>query len=89
MAELDSDRDPREKQRAVETTDHEESSHVSDGTTGSEPADESLVAEVSADVAPVIEEFMEQAAQQNEAAADAVPDVRNKPGSYISWDEAG
>jgi phospholipid/cholesterol/gamma-HCH transport system ATP-binding protein len=29
---------------------------------------------------------MEQAAQQNEAAAGAVPDVRNKPGSYISFE---
>jgi len=29
---------------------------------------------------------MEQAAQQNEAAAEAVPDVRNKPGSYISFE---
>jgi phospholipid/cholesterol/gamma-HCH transport system ATP-binding protein len=45
-----------------------------------------LVEEVSPDVAPVVEEFMEQAAQQNEAAAEAVPDVRNKPGSYISFD---
>jgi phospholipid/cholesterol/gamma-HCH transport system ATP-binding protein len=45
-----------------------------------------LVEEVSPDVAPVVEEFMVQAAQQNEAAAEAVPDVRNKPGSYISFD---
>jgi phospholipid/cholesterol/gamma-HCH transport system ATP-binding protein len=45
-----------------------------------------LVEEVSPDVAPVVGEFMEQAAQQNEAAAEAVPDVRNKPGSYISFD---
>ncbi len=34
----------------------------------------------------MVEEFMEEAAQQNEAAADAVPDVRNKPGSYISFE---
>lgn len=48
--------------------------------------DAPLIEEVSADVAPVIEEFMEQAAQQNEAAAEAVPEVRNKPGSYISFE---
>ncbi|HEU5341608.1 ABC transporter ATP-binding protein [Edaphobacter sp.] len=45
-----------------------------------------LLDDVSAEVAPVVEEFMEQAAQQNEAAADAVPEVRNKPRSYISFE---
>ena len=40
----------------------------------------------NADVAPTVGEFMEQAAQQNEAAAEAVPDVKNKPGSYISFE---
>ncbi len=45
-----------------------------------------LIEEVSAEVAPVVEEFMEQAAQQNEAAAEAVPEVRNRPGSYISFE---
>jgi phospholipid/cholesterol/gamma-HCH transport system ATP-binding protein len=44
------------------------------------------VSDVSAEVSPMVEEFMEQAAQQNEAAADAVPDVKNKPGSYISFE---
>lgn len=86
MAEQDSGRDLREKQRAVETTDHEESSHVSDRATGSEHEGESLVTEVSPDVAPVVEEFMEQAAQQNEASADAGQDTRNKPASYISFE---
>ena len=45
-----------------------------------------LTAEVSADVADMVEEFMDQNAQQNEAAAEALPDVRNKPGAYISFD---
>ncbi|MEO6803300.1 MAG: ATP-binding cassette domain-containing protein [Granulicella sp.] len=44
------------------------------------------MADVSDDVAPAIEEFMEQAAQQNEAAAEDIPDVKNKPGSYISFE---
>jgi len=48
--------------------------------------DTPLLDDVSADLAPVVEEFMEQAAQQNEAAADSVPDVKNKPGSYISFE---
>jgi len=50
-------------------------------------ADAPLTAEVSADVAPAVEEFMDQAAQQNEAAADSVTEVRNKPGSYISFEK--
>lgn len=89
MAEQDSEKDPqqRDKRATVETTDREGSAHVSDDG-GSEVADGGapLIEEVSADVAPVVEEFMEQAAQQNEAAAEAVPDVRNKPGSYISFE---
>ena len=44
------------------------------------------VPEISEDVAPVVEEFMEQAAQQNEAAAEAVPDQDAKPGTYISFE---
>ena len=48
--------------------------------------DTPLLDDVSADLAPVVEEFMEQAAQQNEAAADSVPDAKNKPGSYISFE---
>jgi phospholipid/cholesterol/gamma-HCH transport system ATP-binding protein len=49
-------------------------------------AEAPLVEGVSEEVAPVVEEFMEQAAQQNEAAAEAVPDLKNKPGPYISFD---
>jgi phospholipid/cholesterol/gamma-HCH transport system ATP-binding protein len=45
-----------------------------------------LMADVSEDVAPAIEEFMEQAAHQNEAAAEEIPEVKNKPGSYISFE---
>jgi phospholipid/cholesterol/gamma-HCH transport system ATP-binding protein len=48
-------------------------------------ADTPLIESVSEEVSPVVGEFMEQAAQQNEAAADAVPDIKNKPGPYISF----
>jgi phospholipid/cholesterol/gamma-HCH transport system ATP-binding protein len=48
-------------------------------------ADTLLIESVSEDVSPVVGEFMEQAAQQNEAAADSVPDIRNRPGPYISF----
>ena len=89
MAERDSEQEPlkRDKRETVETTDRVGSAHVSDDG-GSELVDGGvpLIEEVSADVAPIVGEFMEQAAQQNEAAAEAVPDVKNKPGSYISFE---
>ena len=77
----------RDKREAVEATDKEGSEHVSDDAL--DPPDETsapLIADVSADVSPMVEEFMDQAAQQNEAAAEAVPDRKNKPGPYISFE---
>src|SRR5579871_6360086 len=73
----------RDKRDVVEKTDEDGSAHVSDDAA---EAAAPLIADVSPDVAPMVEEFMDQAAQQNEAAAEAVPDVRNKPGSYISFE---
>ncbi|HTF61849.1 MAG TPA: ATP-binding cassette domain-containing protein [Edaphobacter sp.] len=77
----------RDKRNAVEKDDSNGSSHISDDRL--EPRSEAetpLIADVSADVAPAVEEFIDQAAQQNEADAYAVPDARNKPGSYISFE---
>jgi phospholipid/cholesterol/gamma-HCH transport system ATP-binding protein len=37
-------------------------------------------------VSAEVGDFMEQAAHQNEAAAEALPDIRNKPGPYISFE---
>jgi phospholipid/cholesterol/gamma-HCH transport system ATP-binding protein len=48
-------------------------------------ADTPLTEGVSEDAVVEMGEFMEQAAQQNEAAADALPDVKNKPGPYIAF----
>src|ERR1700760_4055954 len=45
-----------------------------------------LIEGVSEDVAPIVGEFMEQAAAQNEAAADALPDADRRPASYISFE---
>lgn len=46
-----------------------------------------LIADVSADVAPAVNEFMEQAAAQNEAANDALPETGHKtPGPYIAFE---
>src|SRR5580693_9962113 len=49
-------------------------------------ADTPLIESVSENVSAEVGEFMEQAAQQNEAAAEAVPDIKNKPGPYISFE---
>ncbi len=76
----------RDKRGAVEATDKDGSAHVSDDALDTPEASASLTADVSDDVAPVVEEFMDQAAQQNEAAAEAVPDRKNKPGPYISFE---
>jgi phospholipid/cholesterol/gamma-HCH transport system ATP-binding protein len=60
---------------------------VTESSTTSD-ADAALLvdSEISQDAAPAVEEFMEQAAQQNEAAADAVPEENSLPGTYISFE---
>jgi phospholipid/cholesterol/gamma-HCH transport system ATP-binding protein len=90
MAEMNDERDSqpanpakRDKRDVVEARDGDGSLSDSGGTNSD---GETLTAEVSADVAPTVGEFMEQAAQQNEAAAEAVPDVKNKPGPYIAFE---
>lgn len=45
-----------------------------------------LTADVSSDVQGTVQDFLVEAAQQNEAANDAVPDERNRPGPYISFE---
>ena len=69
--------DEKDKRDVVESSDADGSAHVSD---------DALTDGVSADVAPVVGEFMEQAAAQNEAAAEEIPEIKNKPGSYISFE---
>ena len=49
-------------------------------------ADTPLIESVSEDVSAEVGDFIQQAAEQNEAAADALPDVKNKPGPYISFE---
>ncbi|MGF7179987.1 ABC transporter ATP-binding protein [Tunturiibacter psychrotolerans] len=49
-------------------------------------ADTPLIDSVSEDVSAEVGDFIQQAAEQNEAAADALPDVKNKPGPYISFE---
>lgn len=49
--------------------------------------DDPLTSEVSGEVAPAVEDFMAEAAAQNEAANDAVPETsNNRPGPYISFE---
>src|SRR5580704_15003576 len=45
-----------------------------------------LTAEISPESQETVQEFMAEAAQQNEAANEAVPDRRNQPGPYISFE---
>jgi phospholipid/cholesterol/gamma-HCH transport system ATP-binding protein len=56
-----------------------------EGEQSATTADTPLIESVSEDVSAEVGEFIQQAAQQNEAAAEAVPDIRNKPGPYISF----
>jgi phospholipid/cholesterol/gamma-HCH transport system ATP-binding protein len=49
-------------------------------------ADTPLIESVSEDVSAEVGDFIQQAAQQNEAAAEALPDVKNKPAPYISFE---
>ena len=59
-----------------------------DGSVSAPDGGTSLIAEVSEDVAATVGEFMDQAAAQNEAAAEELPETRqNKPSSYISFDK--
>ena len=61
---------------------------TSDAVAVPAPADEEkpLIEEVSPEAAPAVEEFMEQAAAQNEAAKEELPETRqHQPGPYISF----
>jgi phospholipid/cholesterol/gamma-HCH transport system ATP-binding protein len=74
----------------VKESTHEAGSHEHEPQStigGDTDALSSLTADVSEDVSPVIEEFMEQAAAQNEAAAEEIPDHKGKPDSYISFEK--
>jgi phospholipid/cholesterol/gamma-HCH transport system ATP-binding protein len=76
-----------DKRETVQKDDTEGSEHVSDDRVKRSANEQvPLTSEVSPEVSPVVEEFMDQAAQQNEAAAEAVPEHRDKPGPYISFE---
>ena len=77
MAELDDSREETEK-LDEQKGEAQEAAPVT--------AETPLIESVSEDVSPVVGEFMEQAAQQNEAAAEAVPEQKNRPGPYISFE---
>ena len=70
---------PAENAAPEHEAGHEAEPHATDANTP-------LMESVSADVAEAVEEFMEQAAHQNEAAAEAVAEVADKPGAYISFE---
>jgi len=51
-----------------------------------QPMPGDLLAEVSPEAQESVQEFMAEAAQQNEAANEAIEDVRRKPGPYIAFE---
>ena len=53
---------------------------------GAPPQQEDLTAEVAPEDKETVQEFMAEAAQQNVAANEAVPDRRNQPGPYIAFE---
>lgn len=76
-----------DKRDAVEKDDAEGSKHVSDDQFDALPPEQvPLIAEVSPEVAPAVEEFMDQAAQQNQAAVESVPENQDKLAPYISFE---
>src|SRR5665213_3830110 len=42
--------------------------------------------ELAKDPPPAVEEFMAEAAVANEAGAEAIPEVKDKPGPYIAFE---
>ncbi|QHS53715.1 ATP-binding cassette domain-containing protein [Edaphobacter sp. 12200R-103] len=81
--------DKVDKRETVQKEDAEGSKHVSDDQSSANASELApLTAEISADVAPAVEEFMEQAAQQNQAAATEDASERNsqKTVPYISFE---
>lgn len=77
-----------DKRDSVQKDDAENSEHVSDDQRNADTGELApLTAEVSPEVAPAVEEFMEQAAQQNQAAAaEVIPEHKDKPAPYISFE---
>ncbi len=75
-----------EGDRRVQAADQPSSEQVEEGSGTVE--EKPLIEGVSEDVAPAVEEFMVQAAQQNEAAASEVPAEAGStsPGPYISFE---
>lgn len=71
---------------SVQANDGQSPEHGGDGSGAG--AESALIERVSPEVAPAVEEFMEQAAQQNEAAASEVASEGGgtTPGPYISFE---
>jgi len=78
-SKLETGTDPGERELPIEAAPPAESA-----ASAAEP--EAPAAEVSPEAHETVQEFMAEAAQQNEAANEAVPDRRNKPGPYIAFE---
>ncbi len=77
------EQDEREVHAAPQAEKHEDAAEPAPSD-----AETPLVGEVSEDVAATVGEFMEQAAAQNEAAAEELPETKqHKPGPYIAFEK--
>jgi phospholipid/cholesterol/gamma-HCH transport system ATP-binding protein len=84
MAEPESEHEPQKKADAGEQSPPGGASAAeSPETPGATPEQ---VGELSPDAQNTVQEFMAEAAQQNEAANEAVPEKRNQPGPYIAFE---
>ena len=69
-----------------EKRDQKSDAETAEPVEGGEPSP--LTSEISEDVAATVSEFMDQAAAQNEAAADELPeDKQHNPGPYIAFEK--
>jgi phospholipid/cholesterol/gamma-HCH transport system ATP-binding protein len=89
------DQDPKEQFDPADQRPTDQKRHplkADDAQTGRpvEPAPAESLEDLTADVSPeaqeAVQEFMAESAQQNEAANEAVPDQRSRPGPYIAFD---
>jgi len=78
-SKLETGTDPGERELPIEAAPPAESA-----VSAAEP--EAPAAEVSPEAHETVQEFMAEAAQQNEAANEAIEDVRRKPGPYIAFE---
>jgi phospholipid/cholesterol/gamma-HCH transport system ATP-binding protein len=88
MAEFNpnsSDRPGRERNGQSANGTRPQQDSALPGEEAAPPVDE-LMTDVSSELQNTVQDFLVEAAQQNEAAGEAIPDHRNRPGPYIAFE---